>query len=252
MVSSHVWPSLPLPGTLGGIRDRRRGLLRAPGGGPPRGPSSILDRESSGIGGMRICARGANCLRRVSPWPSSTVGAAQGEEEGRITPASSCSSRHFFSSSSKPRGVGRTRSLTGAANPVFISWQMAVKWPRSILCLAKAPCRLHRMSCSLLCKAGSEIPWAAEAYKSFRCSGMTCAASCVVSVTEEDSCKGWPGSEAIPDSWLLEAPSSSCLPDDTESWSVRSLASAVRWRTATLFASIFKSSCSTNCSSPKG
>ena len=70
MVSSHVWPSLPLPGTLGGIRDRRRGLLRAPGGGPPRGPSSILDRESSGIGGRRICARGANCLGRVSPWPS--------------------------------------------------------------------------------------------------------------------------------------------------------------------------------------
>ena len=106
------------------------------------------------------------------------MAAAQGEVEGRITPAASCSSRHSFSSASKPRGVGRTLSFTGAANEVLIWCLIRVKCPKSNLCLANAAWRWQRRCLSFPRVEVQEIPRLVVLYSSLRCSGTSCASCC--------------------------------------------------------------------------
>ena len=79
-------------------------------------------------------------LTEPSDFLTSTVGAAQGEYGGRITPASSCSAK----CSSKPCGLGSTLSLTSSAKSGLISCKILAKCHISSLCLAKA----HTSACA--------------------------------------------------------------------------------------------------------
>ena len=122
-----------------------------------------------------------------------TVGAAQAEDEGRMTPACSCSWRHFSSSPSKPLGVRLTRSRTGAAPLVLISCLILVKLPKSVQLRAKARC-LRTRPASRCLTDGEFTWWQVSWYNSWRCSGTE--------VGDLSSPVGPPSAPRLDDWWL--------------------------------------------------
>ena len=115
-----------------------------------------------------------------SPLRTSTVGAAQADEDGRMTPAANCSLRHFSSSSSNPLGVLLTHSLTGAAHAVSISCWIAEKCPTSRWCLAKARCRRFKMLANFWRTAPDGISLMLSWYSSRRCCGRSLTSSVIL------------------------------------------------------------------------
>ena len=126
-----------------------------------------------------------------------TVGAAQAEDEGRMTPACSCSWRHFSSSPSKPLGVRLTRSWTGAAPLVLISCLILVKLRKSVRLWAKARCLRTRRP-AIRCLTDGEFTWRQVSwYNYWRCSGTE--------VGDLSSAAGPPSAPGLDDWWLSGA-----------------------------------------------
>ena len=111
-----------------------------------------------------------------------------------MTPACSCSWRHFSSLPSKPLGVRLTCSRTGAAPLVLISCLILVKLPKSVRLRAWARCLRSRRPASR-CLTDGEFTWQQVSwYNSWRCSGTE--------VGDLSSPAGPPSAPWLDDWWL--------------------------------------------------